>query len=93
MTEEVKNKIALWVNKDKKNDKSPDYTGKITVNGIVFNVSLWNNAEKYSDKSPDFSGYVNNPDEKTMTTQQINAKTDNVLSGEENPFESDDIPF
>jgi|19_taG_2_1085344.scaffolds.fasta_scaffold43834_3 hypothetical protein len=42
---------AIGVNRKKKHDNSPDYTGNINVEGIVYNVSMWENKGDKGDKT------------------------------------------
>ena len=37
---------ALFKNENKKGEKSPDYTGKIMVNGAKYNIAGWKNKSK-----------------------------------------------
>ena len=41
---------ALFKNKDKRTDSSPDYTGKCTVNGDEIGMSAWINEGKPGSK-------------------------------------------
>lgn len=38
---ETKNTISIFKNEDKKNEKSPDYSGNIELNGQKLRVALW----------------------------------------------------
>jgi uncharacterized protein (DUF736 family) len=44
------NSGALFKNSKKEKETHPDLTGKITVNGVEYNLSGWNNTTKSGDK-------------------------------------------
>lgn len=74
---------AIFRNKDKKTEKSPDYTGSITLNGQEIKLSCWlatsQNGMKYFQVRAS-SGFMNKaPDEKLK-----NAADD---------FLNDDVPW
>lgn len=49
------NRGAIWKNKDKVEDKHPDFKGSLNVNGAEFWVSGWKRQEGASEKAPALS--------------------------------------
>lgn len=40
------NSIVIFKNKNKKSEKAPDYNGKLTIDGVEFEVTLWKKTSK-----------------------------------------------
>ena len=38
--------LTLWINSFKKEDKHPDYRGKLDINGEAYDVAVWVNNER-----------------------------------------------
>lgn len=48
-------RIALFVNDKQGNEKRPDYTGKITLDGVDYKISMW---KRSKDNKTYLSGVV-----------------------------------
>jgi hypothetical protein len=53
--EQKENTIVIFKNNKKLNDKHPDYTGKVNVDGVTKDISLW---VKEGKSGKFFSGLV-----------------------------------
>ena len=54
------NTIAIFKNKNKANDKAPDYKGRVNVDGVDKEISLWLNESKKTGEKY-MSGTVQDP--------------------------------
>lgn len=55
------NSFSLFKNKDKKSDKSPDYSGDIMINGKKLKLAAWIKESRSGDKY--MNGSVSEPQE------------------------------
>ena len=76
------NRFALFRNDRRENDKHPEYTGTLNVDGVEYWISAW---IKEGQRGKFFSGSVK-PKENNM------AKVRDQLQGSAPPID-DDIPF
>ena len=67
------NRIVIFKNHNKKEDKHPDYTGKVNVDGRELTVSLW---LKENDKEKYFSETIQEPFKKMENTSEKIRKDD-----------------
>lgn len=58
------NRGAIWKNKDKVEDKHPDFKGSLNVGGVEYWVSGWKRQEGASEKAPALSFRVQPKDER-----------------------------
>lgn len=58
------NRGALWGNKDKTDEKHPDFKGSININGVEYWLSGWKRKEGASAKSPALSLSIKPKDDK-----------------------------
>lgn len=84
-----KNRGAIWGNKDKTEEKHPDYKGSLNVDGVEYWVSAWKRKEGAAAKAPALSF-------------SIKPKEDNKPAGKRQPqtvgqiiddMDGDAIPF
>lgn len=80
------NRGVLFQNHKKKSDKSPDYTGKINVDGVDKEISAW---IKQGRKGEFFSLSVKEPYQKPDTHKGFDSQGDIP----QNSFEDDSPPF
>ncbi|MDA9097078.1 hypothetical protein N9J50_01955 [Methylophilaceae bacterium] len=76
------NRMAIFAVKEKKNDKSPDYTGSVTIANIDFDVALWKTVSKGGLTY--LSGQVNKKEDQPVASSAPVANTVEDL---------EDIPF
>lgn len=81
--EQKDNSGALFKNKERRNEKDPDYRGSIVVNGREYWVASWVNKSKAGE---------------TYMSLKVTAKTDakkgySAPMDEPEPFHDDEIPF
>ena len=75
------NRGALYKNDKKGNEKRPDFTGKINVNGQDFDLSGWMKVSKSGNK------YM------SLSVREPFKKTAKPAAPVVEPFEDDGIPF
>lgn len=80
------NRGAIWQNKDKTEDKHPDFKGSLNVGGVEYWVSAWKRRSGASDKSPALSFSV-----KPKEDNQRPPAGSNIRPLKEDM--NDDIPF
>lgn len=101
------NRGVLFQEQDKKTDKSPDYTGKLDVNGKEYRLAGWKQLGKSG--KPFLSLIISEPQKKEQSGydtfkqagEAVKAKQDTPVSNEEmdslissgEPINLDDIPF
>ena len=49
------NRGSLWQNQRRSNDRQPDYTGELNVEGIMYRVSCWKKNPNASERAPELS--------------------------------------
>ena len=55
MSQNKENRGALWGNRDKRTDNSPDFTGSATVDGVEYWVSAWKRGPEEPSNRPALS--------------------------------------
>lgn len=80
------NRISIWRNKDKKEDKHPDFTGTINIDGVLYECGLWKRAEDASPEAPALSGPLKHK-------KRENGKGSGKKAPEPEAELDDDIPF
>ena len=82
------NRGQIWPNDKEGNEKRPDFTGSLNVEGVEYWVSGWKRKEGANPKAPSLSFSIQKKEEK---------KTENVPDSDANadgvPFEDSTIPF
>ena len=79
-----KNKGVLFKNDKKENEKQPDFTGKINIEGKDFRLAAW---KKESKNGKTFlSINVSDFDEKYQNNNNNNANNNNFSNDEDIPF-------
>ena len=76
------NKVAIFKNSDKKEDKHPDYKGHLNLKGELIDIALWLSTAKNGTKY--FSGLVSEPFKKDAVKQTTDS---------EKQTEQTDLPF
>ena len=74
---------VLFVNKERKSDKYPNFRGTINVNGKDFEVAGWTRESKTGDK------YLSLKIEEPRTAQKAEPKPTSTDLGDELPFSID----
>ena len=80
------NKVAIFKNSDKKEDKHPDYKGHLNLKGELIDIALWLSTAKNGTKY--FSGLVSEPFKKDAVNDAVKQTTDS-----EKQTEQTDLPF
>ena len=76
------NRVALFRVTDKQgNEKRPDYSGNLNVNGVDYELSGWMKVSKKGNKFM------------SLTIKEPFKKTTKVATPVVEPFEDDEIPF
>ena len=91
------NKGIIFLEEDKKTEKSPDYTGKVNVEGAEFRVAGWKRVSK--NGKPFISLAVSDPEEykqksgyDSFKQAGENLKQNTQVESDE-PINLSDIPF
>lgn len=79
------NRGAIWKNRDKTEDKHPDFKGQLNVDGVDFWVSAWKRKEGDAANKPALSFSIKIKEEKQEAAKPEPAKRDVDLD--------DEIPF
>ena len=95
-----RNQGVLFQNDKEGNEKRPDYTGKLDVEGVPFRIAGWKRVGKSG--KPFLSLKISEPQEfdqqsgyekAKAAAQQVKSKVDTVHEVEEESVNLDDIPF
>ena len=84
------NRGTLFKAKEKKSEKSPDYTGTINVNGVEMRLSGWLKESKAGMKY--FSLAVSEKDGQYESKSNARPRSEGRSNGSADPFD-DPIPF
>ena len=84
------NRGALFKAKEKKGEKSPDYTGTITVNNVEMKLSAWIKESKAGTKY--FSLAVSDKDGQYESKSNARPRSEGRSNGSASHVD-DDIPF
>lgn len=84
------NRGTLFKAKEKKSEKSPDYTGTINVNGVEMRLSGWLKESKAGMKY--FSLAVSEKTDQYQSTSNARPRSEGRSDGSADPFDGD-IPF
>lgn len=69
---ELKENCGLaFFNKEKPNEKSPDYSGSAKIDGIVYKVSAWKNVSKSKTTYLNLKFTKVEPDNSDVTSEEI----------------------
>ena len=79
------NKLVIFKNKKKSDEKHPDYRGEINVNGHLYDVSLWVAMAKSGEKY--FNGSIQEPYKKPEPMPEPEQIQDDRLT------DTDSLPF
>lgn len=85
------NRGVLFKEKDKKNEKGPDWTGKLNVNGKDYRVAAWQKESK--DGQGFYSLAVSDPSEYQKKEQPAGYTLEKKDVDESEPINLGDIPF
>jgi uncharacterized protein (DUF736 family) len=77
------NSGALFKNKDKANDKHPDYRGNLNAGGVEYYVASWLKTSKAGEKYMSLSVTAKN-ENNTRSAPKVESKSDDF---------DDDLPF
>jgi len=87
------NRGSIWKNDKKENDKHPDFTGSLNVDGVEYWVSAWKRKEGASSKAPALSFSIKPKEEKTISQLAMpkgsargSIKPDDDMDGDAIPF-------
>lgn len=61
-----RNRGSIWKNDRKENDKHPDFTGSLNVDGVEYWVSAWKRKEGASEKAPALSFSIKPKEDRTQ---------------------------
>ena len=70
MNHDNTNRISLWKNDSKENEKHADYKGTINVDGVEYFVDCWRKGPTASKNAPVLSGKVKRKDKQPAQTQR-----------------------
>jgi hypothetical protein len=76
------NRGAIWKNRDKTEDKHPDFKGSLNVDGVDYWISAWKRKEGDAANKPALSFSIKPKDEQTK--EQAAPKREEI---------DDEIPF
>lgn len=85
------NKGVIFLEQDKKTEKSPDYTGKVNVEGAEFRIAGWKRVSK--NGKPFISLAVSDPDERQSGYEKAKQVAEGLKKDDDEPITLDDIPF
>ena len=85
------NKGIIFLEEDKKTEKSPDYTGKVNVEGAEFRVAGWKRVSK--NGKPFISLAVSDPDEHKKPEGKEKLSKNTQVESDDEPINISDIPF
>lgn len=85
------NRGTLFKAKEKKSEKSPDYTGTINVNGVEMRLSAWLKESKAGTKY--FSLAVSEKDGQYESKSNARPRSEGRSNGSVDPLSDDTIPF
>jgi hypothetical protein len=88
--------FSLFKATEKKQEKSPDFTGKAVVNGIELRLSGW--SKKSQSGEVYISGYIEEPAPKPATTEEVDSFLGSPPIGDGKPNDPvdelpNDLPF
>jgi hypothetical protein len=72
MNHDNTNRISLWKNDSKENEKHADYTGTINVDGVEYFVDCWRKGPTASKNAPVLSGKVKRKDKQAARAAERN---------------------
>ena len=78
------NRGAIWKNRDKKEDKHPDFKGSLNVDGVDYWVSAWKRKEDAPNNQPALSFSIKIKEEKAEQPAPAKRKNEDI---------DDEIPF
>ena len=78
------NRGAIWKNRDKKEDKHPDFKGSLNVDGVDYWVSAWKRKEDAPNNQPALSFSIKPKEEQAKPTETEKRKNEDM---------DDEIPF
>ena len=86
MAHDNTNRGAIWKNRDKKEDKHPDFKGSLNVNGVEFWVSAWKRKESDPNNRPALSFTIKPKDEKASASAPTPSRHHVIEDDDEIPF-------
>ena len=87
------NRGSIWRNEKKENDKHPDFTGSLNVDGKDYWVSAWKRKEGASDRSPALSFSVKRKDGKPTQSGSERTQSGNARPSLKDDMDGEEIPF
>jgi len=78
------NRGAIWKNRDKKEDKHPDFKGSLNVDGVDYWVSAWKRKEDEPNNRPALSFSIKPKEEQAKPAETEKRKNEDM---------DDEIPF
>lgn len=61
---------GLWLNKNKKSDKSPDLTGELDFKGEKYSIAIWKQEDRSNNK-PDYKMHISPKQELKSFTNKV----------------------
>jgi hypothetical protein len=83
------NRGAIWKNREKKDEKHPDFKGSLNVDGVDYWVSAWKRKDDAPNNQPALSFTVKPKDEQTEQPASKPA----AASKQKSEDMDDEIPF
>jgi hypothetical protein len=80
------NRGAIWKNRDKTEDKHPDFKGSLNVNGVDYWVSAWKRKEGDASNKPALSFTIKPKDEKADAPAKASPERTAAELDDEIPF-------
>jgi hypothetical protein len=80
------NRGAIWKNRDKKEDKHPDFKGSLNVNGVDYWVSAWKRKDDAPNNQPALSFSIKPKDEQAAKETKPQPSRQQVELDDEIPF-------
>lgn len=87
------NRGSIWKNERKENDKHPDFTGSLNVNGQEFWVSAWKRKEGAAAKAPALSFSIKPKEDQPRKVDPISSGPIGASGYLRKEEMNDDIPF
>ena len=72
------NRGAIWKNRDKTEDKHPDFKGSLNVNGVEYWVSAWKRKDSDASNKPALSFSIKPKEERQATQKQPEKINDEI---------------
>ena len=87
------NKGAIWKNDDKRGERSPDFKGKLDVEGVEYIVTAWKRKPDAKPTAPSLRFSIIRKDELENMDAQTQGSQDRQGTLEVDDEFDDDIPF